>query len=312
MDVLKTLAKQPYWVIALVLGVGLIALPCVDVEKEHWKTHPPTTPVPIVIGIVLLSVSIAAFGISLWMKLKPSTDFGGGLDLSPVKDENDVLWTTVAGCEIRVVKGRIEDYGRQSGITVVLPCNEYFDDQCANDPKSALGAYVLGVFEGEADQLISLMHAECKKRLGSGVEQQKTEDERAESFGAGECLLLLKPLGRSVDVAFISTTTQRAGEGLSARVSYLFDGMRELVRRLADHRIDEVAMPLLGAGHGRITKPLAFVALLLAIAEAVRHVPGGRQLKRVTIVVFQKQRDAKPEIDPIIIRRALALIGAQN
>jgi len=157
---------------------------------------------------------------------------------------------------------------------MVLPCNEYFDDRCAYDTKSSLGAYVNKMFEREVDEFIALSKDECGKRLGGGVEQQKTADERVVSFGAGRAVLLLNPLGRTVSVALVSTTTQRAGQGLVAKTSYLFDGICELVTRLADARLREVAMPTLGVGHGRIDPARALVGLLLAVAEAARSAPG--------------------------------------
>ena len=64
---------------------------------------------------------------------------GAGLDLSRVREVNGTLAAFVAGCEIRVVNGRIEQYALHETV-VVLPCNEYFDDRCVDDMKSALGA----------------------------------------------------------------------------------------------------------------------------------------------------------------------------
>jgi hypothetical protein len=159
---------------------------------------------------------------------------------------------------------------------------------------------------------ISLLQSECRKKLGAGVLQQKTNEEQSESFGVGKCVLLLKPLGHSVPVALVSTTTQRGGEGLSARISYQFEGMRELVARLADARLNEVAMPIMGAGHGRIDPPLAFVGLLLAVAEAARYGQGGQRLRGVTIIVFKPDAGTPAEVDRVVVRRALALIGARN
>jgi len=248
----------------------------------------------------------------IFSAFKPSSDVGAGLDLTRVKESNGMLWTTVGSCEIRVVNGRIEDQAGKAGVAVALPCNEYFDDRCAGDTRSALGAYVNRMFEGQVAEFISLMKDECRKRMGPGVEQQKTDDERAESFGAGRCVLLSQPLARSATIALVSTTTQRADQGLSARISYLFDGLHELVARLANTRLNEVVMPVLGAGHGGIDPPLAFVGLLLAVAEAARYGQGGHHLKRVTIVVFKPDADNPPEVDQVIVRRALALIGSRK
>src|SRR5712691_6772766 len=176
-----------------------------------------------------------------------------------IQEIKGVMWTTVSGCEIRVVEGRVQDYAPDTGTTIVLPCNEYFDDRCVGDTKSALGAYVNRVFEGQVDAFVSLVKDECKKKLGPGVVQQKTDDEPAESFGPGRCVLLPRPLDRSSPVALVSTTTQRAGQGLAARISYLFDGMRELVAKLADARLNDVVMPILESISR--SKPTAFQAV---------------------------------------------------
>ena len=141
---------------------------------------------------------------------------------------------------------------------------------------------------------VSLMKEECKRKLGPGVMQQKTDDQRAESFRAGRCVLLVKPLGRAVPVALISTTTQRANEGLSSRISYLFSGIGELVSRLADERISEIVMPIMGSGHGRIDPPLALVGLLGAVAEAARYGQGAQRLKKVTIVLLRMTKQVLP------------------
>jgi hypothetical protein len=313
-DVLKTLARQPYWVIALVLGVGLVASACITVDKEfYWSTHPPSTLWLPGIGIVLLLLSFLAFAYTFISDRKDTANnLLGGLDLTAVKESNGVHWTAVSGCEIRVEYGRIENYEPDAGTAIVLPCNEYFDDRCVGDTRTALGAYVNRVFDGHAPEFVSLVSEECRKKLGVGVEQQKTDDERAVSFGAGRCLLLTKPVGRSISVALVSTTTQRAGHGLASRISYLFDGMRDLVAKLADARINEIMMPVLGGGKGGIDAPLALVGLLLAVAEAARYGQGGQRLKRVTIVVFKRDQQNPPSIDPIVVRRALALIGSRG
>jgi len=313
MDALKALFKQPYWVIALILGTVMIVLPCVTIDKDyHFSTHPPSTLIPVVVGSTLLVLSIFTFVFSLWTKHLADRNAGLGVDLTRVSERDGAMWTTMNGCEIRVVYGRIQDYSPDAGTVIVLPCNEYFDDQCAADTKSALGAYVSAKFEGQIERFVSLMKGEAAKKLGPGSVTQKTNSDQAKSFGAGRCVLLVKPLDCAVPVAVVSTTTQRAGEGLAARISYLFDGMRELFAMLADARLTEVAMPVLGAGHGRIDPPLALVGLLLAVAEAARYGQGGQRLRKVTIVVFMRAGQTDGEVDRVVVRRALALIGSQD
>ena len=88
--------------------------------------------------------------------------------------------------------------------------------------------------------------------------------------------------------------------------------MRELVARLADARLKEVVMPILGAGHGGIDPSLAFVGLLLALAEAARYGQGWQRLKRATIVVFRSDANTPGAVDQVDVRRALALIGSRG
>jgi hypothetical protein len=160
------------------------------------------------------------------------------------------------------------------------------------------------------DAFISLCLDECGKRLGDGVERQKSVDERSISYGAGRSIVLISPLRNPSPVALVSTTTQREGQGLVAKTSFLSEGTYELFTRLSDARIHRAIMPILGAGHGRIAPALAFVSLLLAVAEAARHAPGGRPLTRITIVVFQKTPDSPPQLDPVVVRCGLALISS--
>jgi hypothetical protein len=311
LELAVALVKQPYSAVTLIAGVLLVVFPSITIDKDYnFSTHAPTTIIPVAAGLSLILFSGIVFYIFQIHERRRAHDVGSGVDLRHVKEGDSAFWTTVNGCEIRVAYGRIETYAVKGGTAIVLPCNEYFDDKCVDDTRSALGAYVHQAFDGQITDFVSLIKSECTKRLGPGFDQQKTSTERAKSFGPGKCVLLLQPLGRSVPVALVSTTTQRAGEGLVARISYLFSGMRELMLCLSDTRISEIVMPVLGAGHGGIHAPLALVGLLLAVAEAARYGQGARRLNRVTIVVFRK--DAEQEVEEAVARRALALIASQD
>src|SRR5271169_485210 len=115
----------------------------------------------MVVGIALLLISAAGFAFTLWSSRATDGDHTGtGLDLTKVKDDNGVLSTKVSGWEIKVVEGRIEEYSHNSRVAVVLPCNEYFDDNCIGDTRSALGAYVNRSIEGQASALSKLIKEE--------------------------------------------------------------------------------------------------------------------------------------------------------
>jgi hypothetical protein len=314
MDFLKTLIKQPFAIVAVLVGAMLIVLPYIQVDKDnHVATHARTSTAPIVVGVALVIAGGVAAFFTLWTShVQTTKDAIAGLDLSKVKEKDGELSTCVSGCEIRVIEGLLQDFTLEPGTAIVLPCNEYFDDECASDIKSSLGAYVNHAFDGRVEEFLSLVKDECRKKLGITTPQQKTESRRAESYGPGRCLLLLSPLRRSTVIALVSTTTQRSGQGLATQVSFLFAGMRELVTKLADARLNEVVMPVLGAGHGRIAAPMALVGLLLALAEAARYGQGSQRLKKATIVVFKKDKDTAAQVDRTVVRRALALVASSD
>lgn len=211
----------------------------------------------------------------------------------------------VGASEISIVAGRIEDQPAGLETVVALPCNEYFEDQCTNDTRTALGVYIKRHCAETASTFSNLVKLQCQTRFGVGIEQQRTMDELRESHGPGRAILVSDPSGNAAAIALVSTTTQRAGHGLAARMSYVFDGVRELFELLADRRINEVMMPVLGAGHGGIDPPLALAGLVLALSEAARH----STRKKITIVVFQRTKQDPPDVTPEYIRRALELVA---
>jgi len=309
-DLFKALAKQPSWVLLLIVGALIAALPSVSFDKEHYfTTHHPNTLLPVFIGCTLILIGMVGFGISLWQSEGKDAS---GVDLTKVSERNGFLSTMVNDCEIRVCEGRIETYQVDQGIAVALPCNEYFDDHCMHDTRSSLGSYVSRYFSGQVEELAGLVRQNAEQQFGEGTIERRTEREQAMSFGTGHCLLLQNPLGRPNPIAFVSTTTQRAREGLRAEISCLFDGMHELNKALADARINEVVMPLLGGGHGGISAPLALIGLLLAVAEAARYGVGAQRMRRVTIIVFKPDSSTPAVVDRTIARKTLALVGTQN
>jgi len=309
-DLFKTLVKQPYWVLLLVVGAIITVLPSVSFDKErYFTTHQPNTLLLVFIGCTLMLIGMVGFGISIWQNERQEAT---GVDLTKVSERNGFLSTMVSDCEIRVCEGRIETYQVDQEIAVALPCNEYFDDRCMHDTRTSLGSYVSRYFSGQVQELAELVRQNAERQFGQGTMERKTEREEAKSFGAGRCLLMLNPLGRPNPIAFISTTTQRASEGLRAQISCLFDGMHELNKALADARINEVVMPLLGGGHGNISAPLALIGLLLAVAEAARYGVGAQRMRRVTIIVFKGDSSSPAVVDRTIARKTLALVGTQK
>ena len=229
-----------------------------------------------------------------------------------VTESKGAIKTHIGAHEIQVVYGEIDKIPLNDFEVVALPCNEYFDNLCSGDSRSALGAFVESYFPGRGDEFSNLISERCRATFGEGHSFQKTATEAAHSFGVGSAILLRKPLDFTHSVALVATTTQRAGQGLSGRVSYLFAGMHNLFSVLADARLNRVLMPLMGAGHGGISPQLALVGILLALAEATRAGTEFQGAKKITVVIYRSTGQEYPSISPTEIRRALALVASTN
>lgn len=203
----------------------------------------------------------------------------------------------LGGTTIEVSHGLIQDAASDEEIGIVLPANEFFDDDCVNDPKSALGAFVQHFFHGEVPAFQHLMAQALERRPTTLVE--KRPGVTARSYGVGECVVLDRPLGRPLRILLVAVTTDRHPMGLHSDMRCLVDGVRNVLVEAHQHRIARLAMPLLGAGHGGLTPEHSLSTMLLALADAIRV--GVRRPTSVTILVYRdpKTQSSKLSLDAI-------------
>jgi hypothetical protein len=256
---------------------------------------------PLVIGafMILAGVSLYAYGERSKLPWK-----------ARVKIDRlaDGFRTRVRSTEIYLRFGRIETISMPSDWAVVLPANEYFDDQCINDEHSALGAYVKNQFGGQMSEFQRLIRDGLSSVKSESV--LKEPDVIEQSYGVGHCVHL-KPLGSKHALIVASVTTKRAGEGLHATFSGIFKAIECAETVLRDRRIHGVFMPVLGSGHGGLAPNEALFAVLLGIVSAARS-SGGHHIKHACVVIFQNSAKAEPvvaERDAKQILRAAASLG---
>ena len=110
-------------------------------------------------------------------------------EASEIESMPDRFRTKFKRTEINVRFGRIEKCEtREQGFAVALPATEFFDDDCANDPRSALGAYLKEAFPEKLN--------EVKRIISDQLKDEKTElvecepDKRSGSYGVGKCVYL--------------------------------------------------------------------------------------------------------------------------
>lgn len=225
------------------------------------------------------------------------------LDKSRVRKKRDAYSARLGDLTITVSLGRIEEYEcRAEDCLIALPANEFFDDDCIHDAKSALGAFMNRHFPDKIATIQDLIRDEL---VGCPTEQvEKKPGEPANSYGIGRCVFLNHPLSSNLRIALIAVTTQRADIGLRADVSYIFDAANSIQRVMANHRLRTLIIPVLGSGHGGIKEEVSLVSMLIAFGELNRN-RSAYFIKDINIVVFRSDATSDASVSPKTIQSAL-------
>lgn len=294
----KFFEKQSYLVILLVIGSLIIILSVFDVKDfSKLQVEPRTT---IVWLGVLIGVVLTAFALFFYGQDRLTL---GWFKSASVLMKDGQLKANCKNSQINLIFGEIQEVANNMpGSLVVLPANEYFDDECIHDVKSALGAYVQSVFPNQANEVQKLI----KENLESveSVEIEKEPGITQASYGVGSGVLLKEPLHSKQPVLFLSVTTKRAGEGLRAEMSHIFVAVKKIQEVAADNRVDTVCIPVMGTGHGGLPNEVGLFSLVLAICDGISK-PCGHHLKQYNIVIYRANSKEKPSISVGASKRIL-------
>ena len=284
-----SLFAQRFPVVILILGVFLIVAAFFKVE-DITKLQISAYPVPIysvfVCGVILVISSIVFFVF---------TDTSLNLKIgSKIEDTKDGFTLRIGRADLNIHFGRIEGCDSSDpACAIVLPANEFFDDECISDKKSAMGAYIQSAFPEKTREIQALVYERLTDVLVENVEKEPGRIYK--SYGIAKCVYLDRPLSSNRKIILVSVTTKRAGQGLRAEAHFLFLAIKAIHQVMVDHRLNQIYLPLLGSGHGGLRNEVALLYLVLGIAELL-HSPSGHHLRSINIVIFQSAEKTKPEI----------------
>jgi len=297
---LEFLEKQKYPVILLISGMFLIFCGFFEIKDlTKCQIHPHADPYYFIVSIGLLfSLS------SVFLYLFDVVTLGW-IGFRRIRNLSNGITAKLSNTNINIRFGRLEKLsGDSEESLVVLPANEFFDDECINDKKSALGAYVNYKFTNQTESIESL--------ISSGLDGHDFEEVEKEtgviqkSYGIGNSVFIKEPLSSKQPVLFLSVTTKRTGEGLQAEMSYIFKAVKEIKRIVVDQRINSVYVPVMGSGHGGLRNEVAFFGMLLAVCDVVTK-PHGHHINEFNIIVFQSSEKDKPSISKAVSKRLLRI-----
>lgn len=301
------LGKVPFEVLLLAFGclllaAGLLDLTHLDPKHMSLALRPKVAWLPFVLGGTFSAAAIALF--VLRQGLFPI------VALAEVKKTSGGFQSCFGRTEISVHFGRLEDVvaasGAASGAVVLLPANEFFDDDCLDAQLTACGAYIQARLPHARAALPGLI---ASARNALPAERVEKEPGRFEpSYGTGTCLLL-RPPGVAPPLMLASVATKRAGTGLRSDIGDIFKCVECSFEIMSDESLDTVFMPLLGAGKGHIFAEAAFLALLLSVSLVLRR--RGKGPNHLHLVIFQPAQ--KPaDMSRRAARRMLNLAAAMH
>ncbi len=288
----ELLAKQRYPVILLVAGVLLVLLAYLSISGDLGKPQVRQTPVNIVflvLGVLCMLASVLMFLVDAdagWFRYK-----------CRIRETVSGFETSFQNTKICIDFGLFQnlyDPARQDS-AVVLPANEFFDDRCFNDTRTAAGAFMQHFFPQEANLVKGLVDNDLRNCSSELIERKPGQSEK--SYGVGTCVYLDRPLGHPHRIILSAVATDRHPWGLRTQLGTIFSVVEEVRRIVASQRLASVHVPLLGAGKGGVSPEVAFLTLVSSVLEA-RCKEGGHHLCEVHIVVFQPEGK-----DPLVARR---------
>jgi len=254
-----------------------------DLSKFAIEVLPHPYLISVIIGALFLMISLILYfeiGIDLFSLHR--------IRISKIKNES--IYTEIGKTNLIIRFDKLENVVKKENSVVVLPANEYFDDECIKDSKSALGAYLDKYFRNNLDQFQKLVNDKLAQSCSECTLQKKKEDDgEQKSYGIGCCVFLDKPLNSAEKILLVAVTEQRAGLGLYSNISFVYKAVNEIYRKIIDHRIKNVYIPLLGSGHGGLNKRIALLTLITAFTELLKK-DNGDKIDSLKIVIYKNDK----------------------
>jgi hypothetical protein len=297
------LSKAQLPIVLFLVGATIFLASMFDIEditKLQMKRTIAIGWIPFWVGVILM---LAGTGTHFFDELS-----GSRITKRRVSKTSDGFQVDISGTRVAVHFGKLEDFPIANGdLAVVLPANEFFDDECVRDERSALGAYLKKNFPTQIPEIQQLIFRQAESFPTSDVE--KEVGVFAKSYGAGRCVFIDKPLNSGHRLIVAAVTTKRARVGLKCEIAFILSVVNELHRIVADKRLRGLVVPLIGSGHGGLRGEMALFSLVLAFSEVIAR-DSGHHLRSVDIVVFKPGISKTSRLKPSTVKRILGSASA--
>ena len=178
---------------------------------------------------------------------------------------------------IKLRIGRIEEIsGASKDSAIVLPANTSFVDDCITDCKSALGAFIMKI---HPDKILNI-----QSDINTILSQNGHQKDLTGLYPPGTTIVLPTNYNMPAKLLITASTTRIPKIGIIAEPSTVCRCVYKILEITADKKIDELYMPLIGSGHGK----LDINDSLLLIILTLKHYHSNKNfshIKTVNIII---------------------------
>jgi hypothetical protein len=284
LDFLEKLLKSKQVPIILIVG-GLAFLFLALFNIDNFMPREKMT-------LINLIALLLGFGLILWGAIwhhsltKGSEYNSNNYHFRKTSEDNYLITVNQGGTHlINITYGNInnlEDYDKNT--LVVLPANDKFDDQCIDDIRSTLGAFMNTLYPNGNEDIKRFIRSELEKRGEIG------------RFDIGNWIYKydLRHNGTSFNIGIVAVTHLKEDGNIIAYTEDVISAFKGICKIVNEKRLSKIFIPLIGSGHGGLSPEVSLLCLLLSILERLRN-EEGRRLREIYIVIY-KGNDGKKDI----------------
>lgn len=275
-DLFVALISSTLLNILAIFSFILIILSFLKIEVAEWKLKSLSTQNP---NFILLSIGIVVLAIVMISHL---FEFRKIKIKRLLKKAEKGFKIAIGSCHLNINFDDIKNVKcSDAQSAIILPMNDTFDDECINDPKSSLGAFIQENFPKGIKEIQGLIANELKDTSYETLDSIKI-------YPLNTVIYLDGPLGSKQHIILVSVTTKRKNEGIKSDPSYIANGILEVFKFSADKKMTKLYMPVLGAGHGGVDFSVALYSLLLEVIYNLKY-NKFHHVKEMNIIIYDPE-----------------------
>lgn len=158
---------------------------------------------------------------------------------------------------------------------VILPANTMLDDECINDKRSALGAFILTKLPDKKEVFLEEI---------TGIRNLFTKNSACEP---GSSFLLKSNYGLNHNIILVCVTEKKPEIGVHSSIYNIIKCIETTFKISSENKINRIILPVIGGGHGGVDINISIQTMLLTSLYLSKMY---HAIKFVEIILLEKEK----------------------